>query len=78
MMKLTLREIMKQWHTHSRGSVNMALHTTKFIIHSSLLLQYVVVHWPSTDYFAFTVSTAAFRYTVQLVNLHVQHRLLDE
>jgi hypothetical protein len=57
------------------------LYIAELIIHTSLLPPHVLVYWPSTAYFAFIVSTAVVMYTlakVRLVNLHVQHRLVDD
>jgi hypothetical protein len=49
-------------------------------MHISLLLQNVLVYWPPSGCFSFTVRTAVVRYTlakVQLVNLHLNKKLVD-
>jgi hypothetical protein len=61
--------------------VNTDIVYNQIYVHSSLLLQHVLIYWPPTSYFAFIVSTAVVRYTlakVQLVNLYVQYKLMDD
>jgi hypothetical protein len=80
MLKLTFSKDEMQQYIHSKGLSTQILYTAELIIHGSLLLQHDLVYWPSTGYFAFIVSTAVVRYAlvkVQLVNLQVQHKLVD-
>lgn len=81
MGQLTFRAMTKQISTPTAKVLStQKLYTAESIIHSSLLLQHVLVYWPLTGYFAFIVSTAIVRYTwakVQLVYLLVQHKLVD-
>jgi hypothetical protein len=56
------------------------LYTAELIIHTSLLSLNVLVYWPSSGCFAFIVRTAVVRYilaNVQLVNLHVKQKFVD-
>jgi hypothetical protein len=65
MLKLDFRVMTKHNSIHIAEVLSVQiLYIAELIIHTSLLSQHDLVSWPSKAYFAFIVSNAAVRYTL--------------